>query len=418
MSIMKLHLIIILFLGFASLCFGQTPSASPMPAQSASTENTNTNTKTKTFGSSLEKYKNKKPQNSQQKSKTEESDDEEVIRLKTDLVVNDILVTDRDGKVITDLKKEDFIVTENGVAQTIEVFSLGEKSTVSRSIVLIIDNTFRLEFPYLSKSVQAAKFLVDKLNPEDKMAIVTGDIKLLADFTTDKTLLKNTLDSLEKNRVSGGGGFEFETLLAVLNEMLATGDKHPIIIFQGSASEIVRIKTGDDTLWRFYSTFTRTEHLKDYRYLEFSDIKEAVEKSRATIYSVVTGIRFLGFSKKEQLKRARKSIENISKFMFRDEYRRSELIRTFQESEVKRQIAAQTAMSEISELSGGSIGFIEKPEDAENVYANIFENIKNRYVIGYYPTNQKQDGKRREVKIEIRNHPEYIVTGRRNYLPR
>ena len=73
-------------------------------------------------------------------------------------------------------------------------------------------------------------------------------------------------------------------------------------------------------------------------------------------------------------------------------------------------------MSKIAELSGGDTCFIEKPQDAENVYANIFTNIKNRYVIGYYPTNQEQGGKRRYVKVEVRDHPEYIVTGRKTYL--
>jgi hypothetical protein len=73
-------------------------------------------------------------------------------------------------------------------------------------------------------------------------------------------------------------------------------------------------------------------------------------------------------------------------------------------------------MFRVAELSGGNAGFIEKPEDAESIYADIFTVIKNRYVIGYYPTNQEQDGKRRELKIEVRNHPEYFVTGRKAYI--
>ena len=75
-------------------------------------------------------------------------------------------------------------------------------------------------------------------------------------------------------------------------------------------------------------------------------------------------------------------------------------------------------MVRVAELSGGNAGFIEKPEDAENIYSEIFTVIKNRYVIGYYPTNEQKDGKRREVKIEVRNHPEYIVTGRKGYFPK
>ena len=73
-------------------------------------------------------------------------------------------------------------------------------------------------------------------------------------------------------------------------------------------------------------------------------------------------------------------------------------------------------MFRIAELSGGNLGFIEKPEDAEGVYSNIFNLISNRYLIGYYPTNQGRDGKRREMKVAVRNHPEYIVTGRKAYF--
>ena len=49
--------------------------------------------------------------------------------------------------------------------------------------------------------------------------------------------------------------------------------------------------------------------------------------------------------------------------------------------------------------------------------ANIFTNIKNRYIIGYYPTNQEQNGKPRNVKVEVRDHPEYVITGQKIYLP-
>ncbi|MDX6446604.1 MAG: hypothetical protein QOH71_3678 [Blastocatellia bacterium] len=73
-------------------------------------------------------------------------------------------------------------------------------------------------------------------------------------------------------------------------------------------------------------------------------------------------------------------------------------------------------MLKVAQLSGGFADFIEKPEDAENVYANIFTVIKNRYLIGYYPTNRKRDGKRRQITIEVRGHPEFTVTGRKAYF--
>src|SRR5437870_812787 len=151
---MKLHPIILLILAFASLSFGQTPSASPTPTQSASPEKT----RGKTFGSSPGKYKDKEQRNFQNKQKSNESEDVETIRITTDLVVNDVLVTDQNGKMISELNKDDFVVTEDGAPQKIQMFSPGESATVPRSIVLIID-CYAAQAPYLKNSIQAAKTL-------------------------------------------------------------------------------------------------------------------------------------------------------------------------------------------------------------------------------------------------------------------
>ncbi|MGI8470454.1 MAG: VWA domain-containing protein [Pyrinomonadaceae bacterium] len=419
---MKSHLIIVLLLIFASLSLGQTPSASPSPVQSVSPEKP----RTKTFGSSLKKYKNNGQRYFQANRKSNEPNDDETIQIKTDLVVSDVLVTDQNGNIITGLKKDDFIVMENGVPQTIEMFSSGENASIPRSIVLVIDYG-GYQFPY--HSIEAAKLLVDKLSPQDKMAIITDDVKLLVDFTTDKTLLKKTLDSFEKRGLkvwsdkisrSGGKNNQFSALLAVLNEMFTAEDRQRIIIFQGDGSEISTLKPDNDTPYQISKATKEKSRIRyeSERDFGFSDIKEAVERSRATIYSIIPGIRFLGFSKEERLARAKISLENFNRAIgVTDYFERARLVREFQAAQAERELAAQTAMFKVAELSGGKTGFIEKPEDAETVYSAIFNLISNRYAIGYYPTNQEQDGKLREVKIEVREHPEYVVTGRKVYFP-
>jgi hypothetical protein len=60
---------------------------------------------------------------SQDKKQTKKSaDDEDVIRVTSNLVSLDVIVKDKKGKPITDLKPEDFTVSENGVPQKIEFF--------------------------------------------------------------------------------------------------------------------------------------------------------------------------------------------------------------------------------------------------------------------------------------------------------
>lgn len=116
------------------------------------------------------------------------------------------------------------------------------------------------------------------------------------------------------------------------------------------------------------------------------------------------------------MEQAKLTLANVDKFYgWHKESDLPLIIRYYQYAEADRLIAGQTAMFKVAELSGGFADFIEKSEDAENVYSNIFTVIKNRYVVGYYPTNRNRDGKRREVKIEVRNHPEYVVTGRKAY---
>jgi len=443
---MKLHLVIG-FLLLVSHSFAQTPATSPTPTPSASAEKI----RAKTFGSSLKKYKAKEPRDFQDRAKSKESNDVETIRVTTDLVVNDVLVTDQNGKMVTELNKDDFLVTEDGAPQTIQVFSPGQGGPSPRSIVLIIDCTF-LQAPYLKNSIEAAKMLVDRLAPQDKMAIVTVDVKLVVDFTADKTLLKKTLSSLlkdpilesrkelnawlpqfkddprlskrvwdilEKNGV--GPGREFEALLAVLNEMFDREDRQRIVIFQGDGNEIMELTPNKDTSDKIANSAgearTRFNREKAAKNFEFSDIEEAIERSRATIYSVAPGIRFLGLSNEEQKARAEFALTNLYRAFGGRGEAPARLREVAQSPIAELLLAGQIAMFRIAELSGGSLSFIEKPEDAEEAYSNIFNLISNRYVIGYYPTNHAQDGKRREMKVVVRNHPEYVVTGRTAYFP-
>src|SRR5712691_2059808 len=62
------------------------------------------------------------PAQSQENKQTKKPDEDEVIRVTSNLVSLDVIVKDKKGKAITDLKPEDFAVSENGVPQKIEFF--------------------------------------------------------------------------------------------------------------------------------------------------------------------------------------------------------------------------------------------------------------------------------------------------------
>src|SRR5437016_11445610 len=63
------------------------------------------------------------PAQSQVKKEPRKSaDDDDVIKVTSNLVNLDVIVKDKKGRPITDLKPEDFTVSENGVPQKIEFF--------------------------------------------------------------------------------------------------------------------------------------------------------------------------------------------------------------------------------------------------------------------------------------------------------
>lgn len=338
--------------------------------------------KRKNFGSSLnpkkEKNKNQPQQNSEGENADQENDDE-VIKVETNLVKSDVLVIDRKGNAILGLKKDDFVVTENNISQEIGVFELGDSTEVPRSIVLIMDNSGS-QIPYVRTSVEAAKVLVDKLNPRDRMAIVTDDVELLVDFTSDKKLLKRKLNSLLNSPV--GKSLQYSALMAVLNEMFDEEDVRPIIIFQTDGDQGYFIPRESDKRKKDFD-----KHSSEPGFT-ITDLFNAVEKSRATIYSIISGPPLLGISPEERAKK------KISEKMYYD----------------------QKSMSLVAQASGGFTEILVKPEQADEVYSRIFNSITNRYLIGYYPTELRRDGVRRTVKIEVRGHPEYVVWGRKTYF--
>ena len=369
----------------------------------------------KDFGSSLkqtDKKKKAKTKVPQQNNFTVTTTEDEVIRVDTILVANEILVFDKRGNPVKGLKKEDFVVAEDNEPQEISTFLSGDSELIPRSIVLIIDYSSS-QLPYIETSVEAAKGLVDKLNSNDRMAIVTDKVELLQDFTADKNLLKEKLESLKISALSGqvGPSKQYSALLATLNEMFDDKAFRPIIIFQTDGDELPQLK-GEGANFPLGD-----EPIK----FSYKDILTATDKTRATIYTVIPGICFNGISGKEKLLRAKTYLVNAERASAKarnitftpDKLKVPE---QFLKSQAERLGWQQTAIAEMARFTGGSTNYLEQPEQAENIYAEILSGMNLRYVIGYYPTNRERDGKTRKVLTEVRGHPEYKILGRKTYI--
>jgi VWFA-related protein len=410
----------------------------------------------KDFGSSLKKLKWDPEKNETALSQQASSNDDDVIRIETSLVTSDVLVTDRQGRPVRDLKATDFAVSEDGVPQQVGHFVLGDNVNLSRSIVLVIDYS-RSQFPYISDSIAAASVLVDKLGPNDRMAIVTDDVELLVDFTADKRELKRGLDSLlERNRGTKGflgvGGkrprfghsAQFSALMATLNEAFDDEDQHPVIVFQTDGDELEFLRNSvikyevpfglsPELLREVQEEVEQKRRMQRELVTEFSldDVYRAAEKSRATIYSIVPRIRLLDLTHDEQIKRlaaedeksvgtwaAASSEKARNSFKVLEEQRQKKLTPELLQARIEQELKIQQALVDLAKLSGGWAEFLETRDQTATIYNRILADLNLRYIIGYYPTNKDRDGKRRHITIEVKGHPDYVITSRKSYYAR
>jgi VWFA-related protein len=157
---------------------------------------------------------------------TPAQDQEPVVRITTNLVQIDAVVTDRSGKQVTDLKPEDFEIYEDGRPREIKnvSFVLLQPATpaapargdataapappvqlrpeqVRRTIALVVDD-LGLSFEsmyFVRKSLH--KFVDEQVQPGDLVAVIrTGaGVGALQQFTTDKRLLHAAIDHIKFN---------------------------------------------------------------------------------------------------------------------------------------------------------------------------------------------------------------------------
>jgi VWFA-related protein len=411
----------------------------------------------KDFGSSLKKLKwdeEKKQAVNISRPNHDGAADDDVVRIETSLVVCDVLVTDRQGRPQRNLNPTDFVISEDGVPQQLGHFALGDNGDLSRSIVLIIDYS-RSQFPYIADSIDAAKVLVDKLGPHDQMAIVTDDVEVLAGFTNDKRDLKRALDSLiEKNRGSKGvlgmgkkrpqfgRSAQFSALMATLNEAFDDEDQSPVIVFQTDGDEIEYLRDSiivhevppglsPELRAEVQEEVEQKKKLQRAGMTEFSldDVYRAVERSRATIYAIIPRTRLIGLTEDEQIQRltaederavatwadATSSTKLKSIFQAREEERQKKLTKQIWEARLDQELKVQQALVEVANLSGGWAEFLETRSQAAEIYNRIVQDLNQRYIIGYYPTNKVHDGKRRRISISVKGHPDYLITSRTSY---
>lgn len=118
--------------------------------------------------------------------RAQKEDDEEIVRVNSDLVVLNVTVTDSEGRYVHKLKRGDFKLFEDGREQRIGLFSVEETPFAA---AILLDTSGSMERRMTLARAAAIRFL-EGLREEDVAAVYNFDARVeqLQDFTTGRDL--------------------------------------------------------------------------------------------------------------------------------------------------------------------------------------------------------------------------------------
>jgi VWFA-related protein len=323
------------------------------------------------------------------------ADDNEVIKVETNLVTMPISVLDREGRFVSGLQQHDFKVFENGVEQKLEYFASVEKPF---TVILLIDVSPSTQYK-IDEIQDAAIAFVDQLRRDDRVAVISFDehIHVLAPPTNNRNVLRNAIQQAR----FGDGTSLYEAVESVVNQYLKG--------IEGRKA-VVLFTDGVDTTSRrasYQSTLADVEELDalfyTIRYDTAADMNGGYggggggypggRNRRRRGWGDVLGDILSGGNSPNGGNRYPRGGGSSS-----------------QEYETGRKY-----LQALAQNSGGRSFDAPTISNLDAAFSGIAEELRRQYSLGYYPENVGQAGERRQIRVRVAR-PNLVVRAKSSYI--
>jgi VWFA-related protein len=382
---------------------------------------------------------------------------DDVVRVKSNLVNIDVIVKDKKGKSISDLKAEDFMISENGVTQKLEYFDSplisktpgsSEPSAPPRNYVSLVLDSQTTDLTNLKQVREGAiKYVSEQVTDADAVAIftVTNGLQLVQSFTQDKARLIAALESFggsaqsksfEQKDVAGnieslreflnksdgtpttgitttaGGAAALRVMIAQrvlqqfirLRAALSLQQSRPILASLAAIAEGLRAIPGKKTLVLFSQGFV-TPAVLDWQVQSTIDI---ANRANVAIYIIDSAGLRAGAPASGALVPS-SPLAGVSAITNQEQRIRAVGGETvFDNVRQEGQSREYDILYRISGDTGGKL--LKGNNDIGLGLERINQEIHSRYTLAYRSTNQNFDGTFRKVKIEVRRPDAQIVS--------
>src|ERR1035438_4240471 len=258
------------------------------------------------------------------------------------------VLLEKTGQFVPGLKPDNFRVYEDGIEQKV----VGFKRVEAPITALMLCEFAATNYNFIYDMRNAAYTFANQLRPQDYVAVMTFDMRtqIVSDFTQDKSQLLEGLNSL---RIPGFSDRNLFDALYEAEDRLSRieGRKYIILIASGR------------------DTFSK---------INLNKILQKVKSTPdVTIFAVSTG----GEARIISEARGRGSMTASMRDM---DY-----------------LQADNEMKTFAKLTGGMWFNPRFAGEMPDIFQSINQTIRSKYQLVYHPTNAKQDGSYRKLRVEL-----------------
>jgi Ca-activated chloride channel family protein len=292
------------------------------------------------------------------------------VRLEVDLVVLDAQVLQqKTGRVVGFLKREDFVLSEDGVPQQITHFG---QDSLPLSVLFLIDRGGCLD-PFSEKVRRAILESTRSLKPEDEVGLMAfhNTTELVTRFTHNQNRIIDGLDHLPPHDEEANHCFNRA--------------------FYDSA-EYMR-HAGNPDGRRVIIVITSVTTYFDCSGPSGDDARRAILESGSVVCGIIP--KSPGQRMESGIMRTMTGIGGLFK-------------------------ARSSNLNQLAEETGGEV-LTDKPDNLDHTFSELIGHLRTRYVVGFVSTNAKRDGTFRKLKLDIvptlqKPESKIIVKTRRGYI--
>ncbi|HUE57057.1 MAG TPA: VWA domain-containing protein [Candidatus Udaeobacter sp.] len=350
------------------------------------------------------------------------------IHVEVNLVLIDVRVTDRNGKPIRELKPEQFTVFEDDKSQKVSTFQYFDVATIEtagttepkrivvplagvapaesvqqeiqnrRLIVLFYDMTSMHPDALLRAVKSGEQFLRAQMSPVDLVSVVAfgNQLRVLANFTNNRDALMRAIRGITPGKESWLTDYA-DAAPAPGDEVVAedtgaafTADETEFNVFNSdrklsaveSLSKLLRQIPGKKSVIHFTSGITQTG---EENRSQLDAAVDAANRSNVTLYTVDARGLYATVPGDDASMGAA-----IGRAMFTGDA-------VFRQAEMR--YASRDTLATLATDTGGRAFF--DLGDFSEVFRRVQEEGTGYYLLGYYSTDSKHDGRWRRVRVKV-----------------